>query len=221
MDQKNNKSIAAICLVAFLFIAGINKPANLPRRLEILFLGHNSKHHDSEKLADILSKELFKEGLNITYTTNPDDLNEANLKHFDGLLVYANHDNISSSQEKALLDFVKAGKGFIPIHSASYCFRNSPEVVEMIGGQFKSHKWDSFPAVIIKPGHAVMNGITAFTTTDETYMHDKISKNIEVLTERVEGEHREPYTWVRDYGKGRVFYTAYGHDERTFNNKGF
>src|SRR3546814_17068855 len=39
--------------------------------------------------------------------------------------------------------------------------------------------------------------------------------------ERVEGDHREPYTWVRDYGEGRVFYTAFGHDERTFRNPGF
>ena len=31
----------------------------------------------------------------------------------------------------------------------------------------------------------------------------------------------EPWTWVRTEGKGRVFYTAYGHDERTFSNPGF
>ena len=32
---------------------------------------------------------------------------------------------------------------------------------------------------------------------------------------------REPYTWVRTHGKGRVFYTAFGHDERTWSNPGF
>jgi putative membrane-bound dehydrogenase-like protein len=31
----------------------------------------------------------------------------------------------------------------------------------------------------------------------------------------------EPYTWTRQYGKGRVFYTAYGHDERTWSQPGF
>jgi type 1 glutamine amidotransferase len=66
-----------------------------------------------------------------------------------------------------------------------------------------------------------MKGISSFVTRDETYVHDKISKNIEVLSERVEGAHHEPYTWVRPYGEGRVFYTAYGHDENTFNNQGF
>jgi type 1 glutamine amidotransferase len=210
-----------ICLFSICFIAAGQKDANLPRRLEILFLGHKSKHHDSQQLADIMSKEYFKDGINITYTTDPNDMNEANLSQFDGLLLYANHDQITRDQEKALLNFVRGGKGFIPLHSASYCFRNSPEVVEMIGGQFSNHKTDSFPAVVVKPGHAVMKGINAFVTWDETYVHTKISKNIEVLSERVEGTHHEPYTWVRPFGDGRVFYTAYGHNEITFNNPGF
>jgi uncharacterized protein len=218
-------SIAILALSAIVILVAATttkKPANSPRRLEILFLGHkNNRNHNSELLADIMTKEYFKTGINITFTTEPDDLNEKNLKKFDGLIVYANHDTISTSQAAALLDFVRNGKGFIPIHSASFCFRNNAEVVEMIGGQFKTHKYDSFPATIIKPEHPVMQGISPFKTKDETYVHDKISKAIEVLTERVEGDHHEPYTWVRPYGKGRVFYTAYGHDQNTFYNQGF
>ena len=34
--------------------------------------------------------------------------------------------------------------------------------------------------------------------------------NRTVLMERVDGEEREPYTWVRTQGKGQVFYTACG-----------
>lgn len=193
-----------------------------PRRLEILFLGHkNNTNHNSEKLAHILSQEYFKSGINLSFTSDPDDLNKENLAPYDGLIIYANHDTISSSQEAALLDYVRGGKGLIALHSASFCFRNSDEVVEMIGGQFKSHKYDTIQTVILKPEHEVMSGITPFATLDETYVHDKISPNIEVLTERVEGDHHEPYTWVRPYGKGRVFYTAYGHDDNTFNNQGF
>lgn len=211
------------CLIAvcsFFLLYSCNQP-EAPRRLEILFLGHDSKHHESEKLADILLAEYFKAGINISYTTNPDDLNEENLAYYDGLILYANHDSITAPQEKALLDFVQNGKGFIPLHCASYCFRNSKEVVELIGGQFKTHGQDSFAATIVKPDHPVMKDVPAFITFDETYVHDKISKDIEVLSERVEGDHREPYTWVRSFGKGRVFYTAYGHDERTFRNPGF
>jgi type 1 glutamine amidotransferase len=206
MYQKNFLYFLSIILLAGVFIGATpENSADLPRRLEILFLGHKSKHHDSEKLADILTKEYFKDGMNISYTTDPDDLNEKNLKQYDGLIVYANYDTITASQEKALLDYVRSGKGFIPLHSASFCFRNSPEVVEMIGGQFKSHRYDSFPAVITQPDNPVMQGITSFVTKDETYVHDKISKNIQVLSERVEGNHREPYTWVRPMAREECF----------------
>ena len=42
-----------------------------------------------------------------------------------------------------------------------------------------------------------------------------------VLMERVDGDTREPYTWIRNQGKGRVFYTAYGHNDSTWINYGF
>ncbi|HRN57990.1 MAG TPA: ThuA domain-containing protein, partial [Agriterribacter sp.] len=222
--MKRNIRFSLLCIFCFavLFNAcSLQEKDDKPRRLEILFLGHQGKHHDSEKLAELLSQEYFKKGINITYTTNPDDLLKEEMKLYDGLLLYANHDSITVPQEKALLEYVRSGKGFIPLHCASWCFRNAPEVVELIGGQFKTHQYDSFTAVIVKPDHPVMKDVPAFTTEDETYVHDKISKNIEVLTERVEGEHHEPYTWVRNYGKGRVFYTAYGHNEKTWTNPGF
>ena len=130
------------------FLLTVNDFSKNPRRLEILFLGHVGTHHNSDQLVDIMAKEYFKSGINITYTTRVDDLNEKTLKQYDGLVLYANYDSIDGSQAKSLLNFVKEGKGFIPIHCASWCFRNSKEVVELIGGQFLRHGYDSFPAMI-------------------------------------------------------------------------
>lgn len=220
-----HKQITAILIIAACLSFGVssdNSRQEAPRRLEVLFLGHSTnQHHNSEKLASIFNKEYFKSGINISFTMDPNDLNEANLAHYDALIVYANYDSISESQAKALLGFVRGGKGFIPLHCASWCFRNNAEVVELIGGQFKSHKYNSFPAVIVKQDHDVAQGIAPFVTEDETYVHSKLANDIQVITERVEGEHHEPYTWVKNYGQGRVFYTAYGHDEKTFLNQGF
>jgi len=216
--------LLTIVLIPLFFggCGGGKKESDGPRRLELFFLGHASKHHDSELLADILRQEYASEGINITYSVDPEDLTKEDLQRYDGLIVYANHDSISTAQEKALLDFVASGKGFIPLHSASFCFRNSPEVVALIGGQFKSHGGGKFSAEIIKPDHPAMSGVVPFETEwDETYVHDHFADDIEVLMERVDSTHREPYTWVKDYGKGRVFYTAFGHDERTFRNPGF
>ena len=38
-------------------------------------------------------------------------------------MIYANHETITPEQEKALLNFVEKGKGFLPIHSASFASR--------------------------------------------------------------------------------------------------
>lgn len=189
-----------------------------PRKIEVLFLGHNSEHHNSEAYAPILASALADDAINFTYTEDPGDLNEENLGKYDALMLYANHDSISTSQEKALLNFVAEGNGFLPIHSASYCFRNSDEVVALMGGQFKSHGYGTFTADIINKEHPVTKGLEEFETWDETYVHTKHNeKNRTVLMKRQE----EPWTWVRTHGNGRVFYTAYGHDERTWSKKGF
>ena len=192
-----------------------------PRRAEILFLGHNSEHHDSGKYAPWLATSLFKSGINLTYTEDTDDLNSENLNKYDGLIIYANHDTLTASQEKAMQEFVEGGKGLVPLHSATGCFKNSDWYIETIGGQFASHGTGTFTADIVKPEHPVMQGLSEFETWDETYVHQKLNPDMTVLMERIEGNHHEPYTWVRHQGKGRVFYTAYGHNDSTWTNAGF
>jgi type 1 glutamine amidotransferase len=190
-----------------------------PRRVEILVLGHESEHHNSEKLMMYLGTPLFQKGINLTYTTDLNDLNEVKLNNYDGLMIYANHDDIGTEQEKALKNYVQSGKALIPIHSASFCFRNSDWFVGAVGGQFSTHGTGDFTAKIIDSEHPVMAGITEFETWDETYVHSKVNPDMQVLMERVEGDKREPYTWVRNEGKGRVFYTAFGHNEKTWEKK--
>jgi len=192
-----------------------------PRRIEILFLGHKSEHHNSQKFAPMLAMPLFQKGINLTYTSDPNDLNSENLAKYDGLMIYANHNDISPAQERAMKDFVEGGKAFIPLHSASFMFRNSDWYVDAVGGQFKSHGAGTFTAEIVKPDHPVMEGLSEFETWDETYVHHKVNPDMTVLMERVEDGHREPWTWVREQGNGKVFYTAYGHDERTWTHPGF
>lgn len=192
-----------------------------PRRGEVLFLGHASKHHDANRYAPWLAISLFKTGINLSYTTDLNDLNEENLKKYDGLVIYANHDSISPAQESALKAFVQGGKGLIPLHSATGCFKNSEWYVKTVGGQFKSHGVGTFNSAIINTLHPVSQGLKDFNTWDETYVHQNINPDMTVLMERVDGSVREPYTWVRKEGNGRVFYTAYGHNDSTWTNAGF
>ena len=56
-----------------------------PGPIEILFLGHNSEHHNSALYMPMLAAVLSKEGINFSYTDNLNDLSEENLSQYDGL----------------------------------------------------------------------------------------------------------------------------------------
>ncbi|MGI8633868.1 MAG: ThuA domain-containing protein, partial [Segetibacter sp.] len=162
--------------------------ANLksPRRGEVLFLGNVGKHHDAGKYAPWLAISLFKIGVNVTYTTDLNDLNTGNLDKYDGLIIYSNHDSISPSQEAALKGFVEGGKGLIPIHSAAGCFRNSEWYINAVGAQYQSETTGNFTATIVNKTNPVMQGLTEFETWDEKYVHQKINPDKTVLMERID-----------------------------------
>ena len=110
----------------------------------------------------------------------------------------------------------------MPVHCASYCFLNSPKYIALVGAQFQRHGTGEFDTKIVDPSHPIMKGFVPFRTWDETYVHTKHNdKDRHVLQTRAEGQSDEPWTWVRTEGKGRVFYTAYGHDARTWQEPGF
>ena len=189
--------------------------------IKILFLGDNGHHQPNARFRQ-LQPVLEKRGIELSYTDAVDSLNPKTLARYDGLLIYANTTKITPEQEKALLDFVASGKGFIPLHCASYCFLNSEKYIDLVGAQFKSHGTGTFKTTIAAPDHPIMKGFAGFTSFDETYVHTKHNeKDRTVLEYRVDKKTKEPWTWVRTHGKGRVFYTAWGHDERTWGNAGF
>ncbi len=192
-----------------------------PRRGEVLFLGNVGKHHDAGKYAPWLAISLFKIGVNVTYTTNLNDLNPETLNKYDGLIIYSNHDIISPSQEAALKSFVEGGKGLIPIHCAAGCFRNSDWYIKTVGAQYLSETKGNFTVSIVDKTNPITRDLWEFDTWDEKYVHQKVNPDMNLLMERVEDGKREPWTWTRKQGKGRVFYTAYGHNDSTWTQAGF
>ena len=193
-----------------------------PRPLRVLFLGHESEHHNSGKYLPILMANVGRDAIYFDYFTQPDCLNADTLSHYDAVMLYANHTAMKPEQFEPLKEFVESGHGFLPIHCASACFGNEPRFIALVGGRFKEHQTGVFKAAIVSKTHPVMQGVNEYETWDETYVHDQINtQGRTLLAERVDGTHREPWTWVRDQGKGRVFYTASGHDERTWKNADF
>ena len=211
----------------FLVVAGFAAPpatiadGGPDRPLSVLFLGDKG-HHRPADLAAILTPAMGARGITISSTEDPDTLNPENLARYDALIVYANIDRISEAQESALLAYVDGGGGFVPIHCASYCFRNSPAYIDLVGAQFFRHGMAEFDTKVVEPSHPIMAGLKPFRTRDETYVHTKHNERDRVVLQvRAEGDRDEPWTWARTQGKGRVFYTAYGHDESTWNQPGF
>jgi putative membrane-bound dehydrogenase-like protein len=195
--------------------------------LKLLFLGDNGHHRPVDRFGQ-LAPALEKRGITLSYVDDPNRaLTPETLAQYDGLVLYANIDNMTPSQETALLDYVASGKGFVPLHCASFCFRNSTKFVELVGAQFQRHGGEVFRVENALPSHPIMKGYGGFDSWDETYIHTRHNdKDRTILEFRVqggqaEGRQREPWTWVRTHEKGRVFYTAWGHDQRTFGNPGF
>jgi len=222
----NRSSLFALCVTLLLTLAH-HASARTTAPAKVLFLGDNGHHKPSERYAQI-APILKQRGIDLTYTDRMSDLNPKTLGAYDGLLIYSNEKAISPEQEKALLEYVRGGRGLIPIHCASYCFHNSPQYIRLVGGQFQKHKTGTFKTRTVDASHPLMKGLAPFETFDETYVHTKLGADIHLFQVRPEsgpggygGDGEEPWTWVRTEGDGRVFYTAYGHDERTWGQAGF
>ncbi|MDB6052672.1 MAG: Trehalose utilization [Verrucomicrobiales bacterium] len=207
-------------LLAATMMFGLSSFASSAVPLSVLFLGDNAGHHPTNRFSQ-MQPVLAARGIEMTYTDQLDSLNSTNLARYAALVIYANHTRISPDQEKALLDYVESGHGLVPIHCASFCFLNSPKYIELVGAQFKTHGTGVFKEIIVNTEHSVMKGLTAIESWDESYVHSKHNTNRIVLAERPAEHGNEPYTWVRESGKGRVFYTAWGHDQRTWGNPQF
>ena len=221
MAQSSSKAIAL--LVALLLPAALSAQAGPPKheRLRVLFLGDDG-HHQPTKRAKELLPVLAKDGVDLYYTDNRDDLNPSELARYHAIMLYNNHTTVTRPQISALLSFVENGGGLVVLHCASASFQNSAEFIRLVGAAFKSHGTGTFSTVRIAADHPAIKDVPVFESWDETYVHSQHNPvDRTVLEVRREKGVDEPYTWVKPYGKGRVFYTAWGHDQRTWGNPGF
>lgn len=202
----------------------IAKPLIMPkpeaRRLEVLFFGaptKNGPHHDPVTRYRAIKKHLGVEGIDFTYMEDPaETFNPETLAKYDAVLMYANWEQngpMPADQLKSLTDYVNNGGAFLPVHCASACYGGSPEFVKLVGGRFKSHGGEVFRVTNVNRSHPIMRGYKGFEAWDESYVHENHGEDRVILEKR----DQEPWTWVREQGKGRVFYTAAGHDHRVWD----
>ena len=68
--------------------------------IRVLFLGHESEHHNSNKFYPMLAKGLGRDAIYFDYVTSVEEAlgDAAYLNKFDALLLYANHGKITPGQ---------------------------------------------------------------------------------------------------------------------------
>jgi type 1 glutamine amidotransferase len=143
------------------------------------------------------------------------------LLHYDAVVFANSTGDLPIPDKEAFLDWIKSGRGFVGMHSASDTFHGYPPFIEMLGGEFKSHgaqvEVDAInqdpqcPACRPLPGSwKVFDEIYLFKNFDRSKVHGLLTLD-KHPNEKTPGDY--PIAWCKQYGKGRVFYTSLGHRE--------
>jgi len=157
-------------------------------------------------------------------------VNARNLNDFDAVFFLGSGEGTLSDAQKAdLLPFVhEDGKGFIGGHASTVAFYNWPEYGEMIGG-FMDGEFPVAPHALTIQDPAFPGAAQFPTVMSEQYQYlkapydradihtiirlDASRLTPEQLARRPDGDF--PVVWAREYGKGRVYVSTFGHlDDR-------
>ncbi len=187
--------------------------------------------------AEVAIKRMGKDsGLYETVTTARSTLIRAEeLAGYD-VLIFATTGELpwNDDQKKALLDFVRGGKGFVGIHNAVDTFYQWAEYGEMVGGYFKGHPWTQEVTINVEdtqhPATAMLG--ESFRVFDEVYTMkswDRSKSHVLMSLDNASVDlskgNREDNDyamgWWHEYGEGRVIYTALGHPDELWDEPWF
>ena len=188
-------------------------------------------------------------GVEVLLTKDASLINAENLKKYKVVIFYTTADltiegtdkqpPIGPNGQAELLDWIKAGGGFIGYHCASDSF-HTPEggevtpYVKMIGGEFRvHHKQFKGTVRVVDKKHPTMKRVPAeWNLLEEWYLFKNFNADtMHVLAVLDPGPERQvqeqynipsyPIIWCSEYGKGRVYYNAMGHREDVWDNPDF
>jgi len=216
-----------------------------PRKLLVFWLCEGF-YHKSIPLVNKAIVQMGKTtGAYETVVTNDMSIfKPENLRQFDAIC-FNNTTGLKFNPEKtpelckSLMDFVKGGKGIVGIHAATDNFNEWPEAQEMMGGKFTGHPWGgggTWAVKIDQPDHPLMAAFKGkgFKINDEIYRTDPplYSRDKQLVlmsldmsdptTGNAKGvkpsDADTGITWIKTWGKGRMFYCSLGHNDHLLWN---
>lgn len=210
-----------------------------PIARRLLYLTHTAGFkHQSVPFTEQVMREIgAQNGFEVTVTKNPWLLAAENLQKFDGVMFNTTGElPVTDDMKTALLAFVRSGKGFVGVHSATDTFYKWPEYGELIGGYFDGHPWNQEVTIRVEdrkhPSTAHLP--ESFTIADEIYQfkdwsRDKVHVLLSLDPDKIDWTKKGikrtdkdfAIAWTRTFGKGRVFYTALGHREEVWKDERF
>jgi type 1 glutamine amidotransferase len=161
-------------------------------------------------------------------------MNPEALKKYDGI-IFANTTGILPLPDKgAFLAYIKSGKAFIGMHSASDTFHDKNGVdpyIEMLGGEFLTHGAQVGVECLVQDlkhpatrhfGESFClekEEIYQFKNYDPTKVHELMVLDKHPNKKKQLGHFA--VSWCKKYGEGNVFYTSLGHNEFVWENKAY
>jgi type 1 glutamine amidotransferase len=197
----------------------------VPDGAKVLILsGGQRNHHGYREQALYLAGALEDTGhYQVTICEDASILETPAMKKYDLLIVNADRrepeHKLSLDQQKALLDYVKEGHGYVSIHGADNAPPDwIPEWKQMLGGIYSHVGQPDGKAImgkyIIKIADKtspVTAGLDDFELNDELYSNMQMLPDVKPLATIDYKDKTWPVAWTWTYGKGKVFHTSLAH----------
>lgn len=185
--------------------------------------------HQPEEVGQLFQRVLTEDGFEVEMSHSLDVFGDADMLRATDLLVPVwTFGALSNDQQATVCAAVReTGTGVAGCHGGMCdAFRNSCEWQFMTGGQWVAHPGNdkvTYDVNIRVKDHPITQGIDDFSVTSEQYyMH--VDPGLKVLATThfptapgphiPNGEVEMPVLWTKMYGKGRIFYSSIGHDEK-------
>ncbi len=186
--------------------------------------------------AEVAIKQIAKaNGWGATTTHICQNISAERLASVD-VLIFATTGTLpfDENQKKAVIDFVKNGKGFFGIHNAADTGYDWLEYGDMIGGYFNGHPWTQEVGVVVEDTNhpatrmlgnnfKVFDEIYTYKNWDRSKTHVLMSLDNKTVDISKGNRPDNDYAlgWCNSYGQGRVIYTAFGHPDELWSQEWF